>query len=259
MKTLLRKGISRVPGLRHVVARSLFLGPNHNTHRFWGVFPTYAAAKANVPKKFNQGFDAPDLENFSDTPQDRDHDTIRILASLLPGARRLFDLGGNVGLIFYQYRSALTYPADFLWTVCDVPYVNEEGEKLAAKRGETQLAFTNDRTEASGADIYMTNGALQYFEQSFASILAELKDKPRHVLVNRIPLTETEPFFTLQHMGYSVVPYHISNLKQFTSGIEALGYRLAESWKNDRFCDILLRPDRRVPHYYGFHFVRTNG
>jgi putative methyltransferase (TIGR04325 family) len=259
MKKLLREVISRIPGLRFWVARVLFLGPNHNTHRFWGVFPTYAAAKKYIPKKLNRGFGAPHLKDFEEAVPERDQNTIRILSGILPDATRLFDLGGSVGMCFYQYRKQLSYRHDFTWTVCDFPLVNEEGRKLADRRLETQLLFTENRGAAEGTDIFLSNGALQYLPESPADILGSLKNRPRHVLINRVPLTERDTFFTLQHMGYSVVPYHISNLTKFTSDVEALGYKLVEVWKNDRFCDILLRPEWRVPHYYGFHFARTNG
>jgi putative methyltransferase (TIGR04325 family) len=168
MKTLVRYVISCIPGLRFWVARAIFLGPHHNTHRFWGVFPTYAAAKSHVPRRFNQGFDAPNLEDFPSAIPERDQNVVRILSGILPTTKSLFDLGGNVGICFYQYRNKIAYPSDFRWTVCDVPRVNEKGRALAAKRHETQLVFTEDRAAAEGADIYLTNGALQYFEESLA-------------------------------------------------------------------------------------------
>jgi putative methyltransferase (TIGR04325 family) len=256
MKALVRNLIARIPGLRFWVARAIFLGPNHNTHRFWGVFPTYAEAKAHVPRKFNQGFDAPNLEGFEEAIPERDQKSLQILGTIFPKVRRLFDFGGNVGICFYQYRAKLTYPHDFQWVVCDVPFVNEKGRELATKRCETQLVFTDDRKQAEGADIFMTNGALQYLEESLADILTPLVDKPAHIIVNRVPLCDHPAFFTLQHMGYSVVPYCIGNVTEFVQSIEKLGYLMTEAWENDRFCDILLRPDIKVSHYYGFHFVR---
>jgi putative methyltransferase (TIGR04325 family) len=135
--------------------------------------------------------------------------------------------------------------------------VNELGRKIALKRGETQLFFTDDQQDANNADVYLTNGALQFFEAPFVDILGKLKDKPRHVLINRIPLTDGDTFFTLQNTDYFILPYRIANIDGFVSEIEALGYKLVERWKVDRFCDILLRPDKFVRNYYGFYFVRT--
>jgi putative methyltransferase (TIGR04325 family) len=255
MKTFLRNLIVRIPGLRYWVARWIFLRPGHNTHRFLGVFRTYAQAKAQVPARFDQGFD--DFNPVVDEKiPERDADVVRILSTILPGAHSVFDLGGNIGMSFYQYRTRLSYPAELRWTVCDVAAVIEAGRRIAAERGEQQLEFTTDRRAANGADIYLTNGALQYFDVTCADLLRELTPPPRHLLINRVPLTEHAPFFTLQHMGSSIVPYHINNLDETLTSLAALGYRLVERWENDRFCDILLRPDRRVPHYYGFYFVR---
>lgn len=259
MKNLVRNIIARVPGLRFWVAKKIFFGPGHNTHRFWGVFHSFAEARAAIPPGENRGFDAPNLtQGFDENPPERDLEVVRILSGLMPEVKTIFDLGGNIGICFYQYRSQISYPPDLRWTVCDVPFVNQTGAKMAHDRGETQLFFTDDRQEGANADVYLTCGALQYFECTFADLLAELKRKPKHVLVNRVPLTEKSDFVTLQHMGYSVVPYHIGNLDEFVSSIEALGYRLVEKWKNDRFCDIILRPDRYVSNYHGFYFQRSD-
>ena len=45
------------------------------------------------------------------------------VGALRAGARRLFEFGGHVGVAYYAYRSHLTLPEGFSWTVCDVPAV----------------------------------------------------------------------------------------------------------------------------------------
>ncbi|HEX4140165.1 MAG TPA: methyltransferase, TIGR04325 family [Candidatus Methylacidiphilales bacterium] len=257
MKTLIRAAVSRIPGLRFWVARAQFLGPRRHTHRFWGVFPTYAAARRHVPVKYNHGFAAPNLDDFEEVIPERDQEAIRILAGLVPEAKHLFDLGGNVGTCFYAYRKDMAYPHDFRWTVCDLPPVNAKGRALAQKRNETQLAFTEDRSAAEGAGIYLANGSLQYLEEPLGDILAKLKTKPPHVIVNRVTLTEDRSFFTLQNLGYAVMPYHIENLKAFADGVTTLGYRLADHWGYEQACEVLLRPDLRPPQVHGFYFVRN--
>ncbi len=248
MKNIVRDIVARIPGVRDWVAERIFLGPSRNRYRFLGVYSSQAEAKAHIPRNVAQGFDDPTLsEDFDETMRPEDEPVIRILSGLLPETKNLFDLGGCIGFCFYRYRPRLVYPPALRWTVCDVPYVNELGRKIALKRGETQLFFTNDQQDASGADIYLTTGALQFFEGPFADILAKLKEKPRHVLINRIPLTEGTTFFTLQHTDYSVVTYRIGNIGEFISEMEALGYKLVDRWELDRFCDIILHPERYVP------------
>jgi len=257
MNTSLRNFIARIPGLRFWVARSIFLR-SRNPLRFWGVFSSQAEAKAHIPANLNAGFDDPNIsDEFDESIPMLDAETVVVLSKLMPEVKTIFDLGGNIGLCFYRYRSQITYPADLRWTVCDVPFVNAAGRRIAEKRGETQLAFTDNQLDASGVDVYLTCGALQYFEESFADLLARLKEKPTHLVVNRVPMTPTETFFTLQHGDFSVVPYQIVNRDDFIASIKAIGYDLVESWQNDRVCDIILRPDYFVRHYYGFHFKKA--
>jgi putative methyltransferase (TIGR04325 family) len=255
MKAVIRETIARIPGLRGMVARWIFYGAGHNSHRFLGVFKSAAAAKARIPAHYDQSFDAPNMsDDFEMQTHERDLPLIRILSELLPKVETIFDLGGNIGLSFYQFRSRLTYPPSLRWTICDVPFVNEAGRRIAAKRGETQIFFTDHQQDGSGSDIYLTCGAIQYFEETLADLLTKLKHKPPRVLVNRVPFTEGESFFTLQHMSYSIVPYHIPNLAGFIASMEAIGYRCVEQWKTGRTCEILLRPDQLTPYYYGFNF-----
>jgi putative methyltransferase (TIGR04325 family) len=257
MKTLFRQAVARIPGLRFWIARTHFLGPHRHTHHFWGVFSTYAAAKRYVPLKSNQGFAAPNLDDFEEVIPERDREAIQILAGLVPQGKHLFDLGGNVGTCFYAYRTKMPYPYDFRWTVCDLPLVNAKGRALALKRIETQLDFTDNRAAAEGADIYLANGSLTYLEETLGDVLAALRTKPPHVIANRVTLTEDRSFFTLQNLGYAVMPYHIVNLKVFVDGVTALGYRLAEHWGHDQPCQVLLRPDLKQPQVHGFYFVRN--
>src|ERR1700677_1764255 len=133
MKALIRDTVAKIPGLRFWVARYIFLGPGQNTHRFWGVFKTEAEAKAHIPKSYNRGFDAPNLSAFDETVHERDMPLIKILADVMPEIKTIFDLGGNIGLSFYQFRNRLAYPPGLRWTICDVPFVNEAGKRIAAK------------------------------------------------------------------------------------------------------------------------------
>ena len=259
MKSTIRDIVSCIPGLRYWVARWIFFRPEnrHNVFRFLGVFRTRAEAVARIPASWNIGADDPVPENYDPAIPERDAPVVRIFADLAPKVKTVFDLGGSVGMGFYRYRTKIAYPPDLRWTVCDFPRVIEVGRRMARERGETQLFFTDKQEEGSGTDVYLTCGALQFFDESFAEMLGKLKELPRHILVNRVPLTEREAFYTLQHTtGNSILPYNIRNVQEFTSGVEALGYKLVELWKVDRSCDILLRPDYFVKNYYGAYFTR---
>jgi putative methyltransferase (TIGR04325 family) len=258
MKALVRDIIAQIPGVREWVAKKIFLGANHNHYRFLGVYSSQAEAKAHIPREVAHGFDDPSLsETFDESVPPQDEPVVKILSRLMPEIKTIFDLGGCIGFCFYRYRSRMTYPSDLRWIISDVPFVNKLGRQIAEKRGETQLFFTENPAVASGSDVYLTTGALQFFDESLADILAKLEEKPKHVLINRVPMIpDKSTFFTLQHTDYSVVPYRIANIPQFVSEMAEIGYELVEQWEVDRFCEIILHPERYVRNYYGFYFVR---
>jgi putative methyltransferase (TIGR04325 family) len=257
MRKLVLNLVARIPVVREQVAKKIFLGPNHNTHRLMGIFSSYAEAMAHIPNEFEEGpEESKAFLNFCPDIQESDLPVVRILSGLMPGIKTVFDLGGNVGLCFYQFRSRIPYPPALRWTIHDLPLVNEAGRKVALERGETQLAFTDNRKDANGTDVYLTTGTLQYLDKPLAYLLGELKKKPRHLLVNRVPMTEHQSFYTLQHSGHRILPYYYANHAGFISSIEALGYKLVETWKLGRGSEIILHPEQDVKNYYGLYFVR---
>ena len=258
MRQILLNFIANIPIVREWVAKKIFLGANHSTHRLMGAYPSYAEAMAHVPKEFVEGEDEHKIFMvFTDEVQKSHLQIVRILSGLMGEVKTLFDLGGNVGYCYYQFRSEITYPPEFHWTVSDLPVVNKAGRKLARERGETQISFTDNRTDASGADVYLSTGTLQYLEKPLAGLLEELKEKPRHILINRVPMTNGDAFYTLQHTGHSILPYYYANHDRFVSSIEALGYKMVETWQLGRGAEIILHPEIDAKNYYGFYFVRV--
>jgi putative methyltransferase (TIGR04325 family) len=86
------------------------------------------------------------------------------LARLLPDAKLLFDLGGNVGNRYLAFRSHLTYPDNFTWLVNDVPEVVALGRTLAQQEAAPHLLFTTDFARLREADILLASGVLQVLE-----------------------------------------------------------------------------------------------
>jgi putative methyltransferase (TIGR04325 family) len=130
----------------------------------------------------------------------------------------------------------------------------EAGHRLAVEKGERQLRFTTDRGEADDCDIYVTAGALQYIEEPFADIIARLPRRPRHILLNRVPLWDGERFITLQNNGAWTVPYKIENREQFAQSLIGLGYDLIDHWRTGRTLQVLTSPEHFVENYHGMYF-----
>jgi putative methyltransferase (TIGR04325 family) len=119
------------------------------------------------------------------------------------------------------------------------------------------LEFTDEGSAAEGCAVYLSNGALQYIEPDLSEILGKLSTKPRHVLINRIPIYDGEPYFTVQNGYRAYVPYKVMNTSRLTEGMNGLGYRLIDEWELPRSLILPFHPDRFVPNYKGFYFTRS--
>jgi putative methyltransferase (TIGR04325 family) len=226
--------------------------------KYRGVYPTFAAALAALPKDKPVGFDdlrVPDMfvvEHPTISPMD--YPNLFWLSQILQPSARLFDLGGGQGQCYYFYKELLPLPDEMVWTVCDVEAMALRGAELAAKRGADNLRFTVDRGDADGATVYLTNGALHYIEPDLSEILGLLKVKPQHVIVNRVPMYDGTPYYTVQNTFHSYCPNKIMNTGQFVGGMERLGYRKVDEWTLPRSLHIPFHPEQFVPHFRGFYF-----
>ena len=205
------------------------------TDGWFGEYESFDAAMAAVPKGASVGYDvAPATELYDDLTErivDSDYPVLFWLTRIMDGSSHLVDLGGHVGIKFYAYRPYLAV-LPHRWTVCDVPAVVEAGAKRAGARGEDRLQFTADFADASGADIVLTQGTLQYIETPFAEMIAALAEKPRHVLLNRVPTAPEAEFITLQNIGFTYCPYRIAREGDIARSLLPLGYELVDTWVN---------------------------
>jgi putative methyltransferase (TIGR04325 family) len=227
-----------------------------------GVFESFRAAAAACPKGKRIGYSQELIAGHSDPARltamqevgrfdSRDYPLLVWLTRAFDDSTTLFDLGGNVGLGFYAYRSYIRYPENLRWVVCDIPELCRAGEQVALERKVECLAFTHDFKMAQGMDILLTCGTLQYLETSLAALLLGLTSKPRHILIQRVPMCDGPSFHTLQNIGYAVCPYRIQNKQEFFDSLERLGYRSIDSWKDSRECRIPFHPRRTVQGYLG--------
>ncbi len=210
--------------------RRLFIGSGVT-----GVYPSHAAALAAVPKTRKIGYDNPETSNMYpfllELSRVSDFAALFYLSQLARPGYRIFDFGGNTGVLYYNYQRRWTMPPGLQWTVCDVPAVIEAGREFAKTRPSDGLNFTSNFDDAVRADLLFTSGTLQYVPETLAQLVAKLGDaKPRHVLVNRTALWEDETFFTLQSLGPVVCPYRVQNRNEFITGMEQQGYRIKDAW-----------------------------
>lgn len=180
------------------------------------------------------------------------------LQRLLPRIRRVFDLGGNVGNLFYCYGHYLSLPEDVSWQVHDLPDNMARGRQLALQRGAHQLSFTDDWSDASGADLLLISGALHYMRQSPAEMISALDRPPEHILINRTPLTEARPFATIQDGGAFRVACMVNNRDAMLGALDRIGYRLEDSWQAAELSlAVPADPAHTVPCYSGLLLRRA--
>ena len=253
--------LQALPRARYERSFAANRGPQH---MFRGVYGTFDEAQASAPADLPIGYDHPaPAAMYMDRTRKTypaDYPVLFWLAKLLrEGCTTVFDLGGHIGVSYYAYRRYLTYPPALQWRVHDVPAVIASGRQIAKdKDKEGFLGFAEDFAEASGMEVLMALGSLQYLPEALSQRLGKLKAPPRHLLLNLMPLHERHSYFTLQSIGTAFCPYRITAIGDFLRGFEEIGYVVVDSWENpDKKCEIPFHSDRSLDRYYGFYLRRA--
>lgn len=237
---------------------------NKSGQLFRGVFHSANEAVASAPAMLPIGYDQPAAAAmYRDRLEDvslSDYPVLYWLRLLVGNANGIFDYGGHVGIKYYSYRKYLPFPAEFVWTVCDVPHVARAGADLARERGEEQrLRFVTDFSEVAGRSILFCSGSLQYIEEHLDLKLERVSNRPPHVVINDAPFGQGPTFFTLNSIGTALCPYKIQNREEFLTGMQRLGYELVDQWTiPNKTCIVPLHPERSVYEYSGL-YLRLRG
>lgn len=175
------------------------------------------------------------------------------------GSSSIYDIGGSVGNQYYAYSKFLTYPQSLKWIVSELPAFVKIGRELALTRNATLLSFT-DNLDVSGVDfdIWIAAGAIEFIESvRLERLLEQSARRPRHLLLNKLPLYDGEDGVSTQNIGNgSFVPHYIFNRLRFVEAIEKVGYRLVDSWSvPDRAYHVPGQPENSFDEYSGLYFA----
>ena len=272
MRILLQRLATHVAALRPFILflyKKKFARIRH--HSFFGVYDSQKLAlkdtKEFISNKSNDtaGYNTAGTESMYDFLLNKvtayDYPALFWLDQLIQKDDRIFDIGGHIGLAYYNYRRLLNLDERIqLWTVCDVEQVTAGGLARAQKERAIQLKFTNTLSEMKEHQLIICQGALQYLEDdSIWKSIESATTKPRAIIFNTAAVHDTEDYWTINNIGLSYVPYHISSRAMIVLRAEALGYRLTASWKNPgKSCTIPLREDLSLSDYSGFLFERLD-
>lgn len=87
--------------------------------------------------------------------------------------------------------------------------------------------------------------------------LAQFSSRPRRIILNRIPVTNSDAtFITIQVGNEFGFPGKVWNEAMLIESFETEGYRLQDSWQEPgRSLRLPLFPHRSVANYSGYYLV----
>jgi putative methyltransferase (TIGR04325 family) len=254
------RGISRVPGgqsfLSTLEKMPVTRSALETMLAYQRPFKTLHEAEESMAKYKGGGHVDPTnmshLLYMSQSARPSDYAALFHLQQILPRVRRIFDLGGNVGNLYYCYAKYLKDLKGVSWVVMDLPENIERGRALSKERGASQLSFTDRWNDADGCDLLIASGCLHYFEKPFSKMLEELEARPNYILINRTPLTEGEPVATVQDNGAYRTACMLYNLHDLKRQLIEIGYEVDDQWRAAELSlEIPAHPEYRIPSYSG--------
>jgi len=228
---------------------------------FRKTFDSFEAAQACASGYIQAGHEHPDELDYhlsvSNTLRESDYPVLFHLTPLAGTVHRVFDLGGNIGNLFYSYEKQLSFPADLAWLIYDLPAQIALGQRIAAERGRSCLDFVQNLAAGQGSDVFISSGSLHYFAQPLDELLGSLGTLPTHVFVNRTPCSNGDDLITVQDNGTYLAPCKLHSRSKLLGGMETLGYRLIAQWPvHELKLWVPTHPDLSPACYSGFYFRR---
>jgi putative methyltransferase (TIGR04325 family) len=225
---------------------------------FRGTFGNLLEAQASAQPYIQQGhlhpFNNRQHRRYSEGLRESDYPVLFHLAPISSRLRSVFDLGGSIGNLFYPYATALDLSPDLVWTINDLPEKRAAALSFAKERGERRIRFTTNMADASGVDLFIATGSLQYFEDSLAQIIGRLERRPKIVVINRTPLSAQGDIVTTQVGSGYVLACKLHDVQRLVAGMTEIGYTLVARWPvHERQMLVALYPELNDT-YHGLYF-----
>lgn len=275
-QTALGDLIGRVPGTQALYGRAVW---QRTTNLFFGVHPDFAAAEAAAARLKPTGWNDPAIagllvsgragEDAGPPPCGADfqpsfYPVLFWLSRLLRPGMQVVDLGGAGGIAFEIARRYGVMPDGARWHVVDLPELVRRGAERHAADGGRTITFGTRLADAPAAGLLLSGGCLQYLPDPLGlhgpGMLDEVTQLPRHLILNKLPLTEGEPFVTVQNLVATAAPYHVFNRRMLLDRLAAKGYRPLDEWRvAELSVDVPFHARRAVPYFAGLLLGREDG
>jgi putative methyltransferase (TIGR04325 family) len=237
----------------------------YGSHR--GIYRDFAEARAALPpsQEFNtREFAQEYIDNRSRRVFAFDYPVMLWMKDAFAhGVTTVCDIGGSVGNHFYAYRKYLDYPPALQWHVYELPASIAAGGEIALRNGATQLSFRSlADLQRDAGDLWLAAGAIEFIEQGRPNqLLAASRQRPRHILLNKLPLYDGEDYVSTQNIGGGAfAPHYVYNRARLVADIEALGYHLIDAWEvGGRRLSLIEHPNKTIPRYSGLYFRASDG
>lgn len=236
-----------------------FMLKNSNTAAlFVGIHASHKEALSFIPVQYQSGWDTGKSSKIwvkhPDYIQPTAYTSFFSLSKIVHAGSVVADYGGSIGLTYYGYTSRNDFPATAKWIVVEVPSLVISGQEVALSRNAANLEFISNLESLPDCDILHSAGALQFIEDGVPGFLEKLQTLPQHILLNKVPLTDAESFWTVHNFGASISPYRIYNKSEFLDYFHKFGYEIKDRWEVPDFsCDIPFHPEKSVLRCQGFH------
>jgi putative methyltransferase (TIGR04325 family) len=220
-------------------------------------FRTLGEAERAVGPYTRGGHENPARLELTLVAKPSDYAAFYYLRDPMPRIKKIFDLGGSVGNLYYCYREYLSLGEDVTWTVYDLPENIRLGRELAHERKVCNLQFTGDLRQADAVDLIVVSGSLHYFDKPLPEIIGNINQPPRYILINRTPLTAGPEFAVVQDVGPIRVACKLYNRSKLIADFRQLGYSLMGEWEAAELrLPVLDRPSSSVWAYTGLWLER---
>lgn len=251
--------VKAIPGIRYLrqVRYARFFKNADNLNLFHQVFADFKSAEAAAPRNKALGYDHEEpaalYDQYIENVGPSDFASMFWLERLRDEIKSVYDFGGHVGIKYYAYSKYLSSKGNIAWTVYDLPAVISRGKRLAKERKAHSLHFSESVSDLEkGVDLLFASGSLQYLDNPVDALFKNLRNKPKYVLINMIPLHDDKSYVTLQNIGPAFCPYKIFHKAKLVGQLSAYGYELQYEWKNpEKTCIIPFNEEHNVIGYSG--------
>ncbi len=186
------------------------------------------------------------------------------LSKIIDGSSRIVDLGGGGGTSYEIFEAYCGLPSGAAWQVVDEPAMVALGRARHAALGSRAIRFEDHIDPAETCDVLLISGCIQYLEDPLgeqtpgAGVIEAFAERPRHVLINKVPLRDGSDIWTLQNLGPTATPYRVFSQDDLLCYFESRGYRLKDSWVVAEIgVEIPFHPKYSISTMSGLLFERT--